>query len=436
MQCGGVRVTDIALPAGSDFVDAFVIDVNGIARGKRLPAADFRAAAANGIAFSSSCLVLDARGEAQGPLGIGTLDGDPDAAGTPVPGQIWPVPWARAGVAQSLLSMHRDGAPLWHDPRQILANVVAKLAADGLFPVVACELEFYLVEQGRDGRPRPPRLPATGARPGQPGHLCLQRVEDHADFLHEVHAALATQGIAAGTIVSEYGPGQFEVNLRHGPDPLRAADQAALMRRAVQGVAAAHGQRASFMSKPYADQPGSGLHVHVSLVARDGTNRFGAADGQTLLEQAVAGMQALHAESMAIFAPSFSAWRRFKPGAFVSGASDWAENSRAVAFRIPPGSPAARRIEHRVAGAEASPHLVMAAILAGLHHGITQGLRPGETVQDLPTDIFAALRALEHGDRLAPYLPPRFPALFAALRRGETAALLAEPTPREFEFYL
>ena len=128
------------LPPGTRFVDSFIIDINGMARGKRLTAAEWDAE--RGISFSASALVLDARGHAQGPLGIGATDGDPDAFGHPVPGGTVPVPWAEPGLVQCLLSMHADGAPLWFDPRQILANVVTRCHADGLFPVVACELEF------------------------------------------------------------------------------------------------------------------------------------------------------------------------------------------------------------------------------------------------------------------------------------------------------
>jgi glutamine synthetase len=422
------------LPPATRFVDAFVIDMNGIARGKRLPVADFLAARHAGVAFSASALLLDAQGNAQGPLGLGTQDGDPDAQGHVVPGQIWPVPWAREPVSQALLDM-RDGAadkgggPIWFDPRQVLAAVVARCRADGLHPVVACELEFYLVEIDAAGRPHPP------AGFGTAGHLCLQRVEDHGAFLHSLHAALAAQGMAAGTLVSEYGPGQFEVNLRHTPDPLLAADQAALLRRATLGVAASMGQRASFMAKPYTAHPGSGLHVHVSLVDEAGCNRFGAPGGQTLLEQAIAGMQALLAECMAIFAPSFSAYRRYRAGAFVGVDGAWGENDRRAAFRIPPGGPAARRVEHRVACADASPHLVMACILAGLHWGITQGLSPAQSVS-VPRHITTALARLEASVLLPPYLPPRFAALFAALKRAEMASLMEEVATREYLFYL
>jgi glutamine synthetase len=426
---------DIVLPPGTRFVDAFVIDVNGIPRGKRLPAAEFLASGGR-VAFSAGALVLDVQGNMQGPLGIGTEDGDPDATGETVPGSIAPVPWAAESVAQALLTMRTAGAPIWFDPRQILADIVARCHADGLHPVVACELEFYLVERDANGAPRPPAM--SGAGPAaSAGHLCLQDLQANARFLHALHEALAAQGITAGTLVSEYGPGQFEVNLGHGPDPLRAADEAALLRRATHGVAASLGHRATFMAKPYAQKSGSGLHVHVSLVDETGRNRFGAEGGQALLEHAVAGMQALHAESMTILAPSFSAYRRYKPGAFVSAAGTWAENSRAAAFRIPPGGPASRRIEHRVACADASPHLVMAAILAALHYGITRQLTPTPTGPgSVPSNIFSALDALERSASFATYVPPHFPALFAALKRAETAALLENIAAAEWDFYL
>jgi glutamine synthetase len=422
------------LPPGTVFVDAFVFDINGIARGKRLPAEDWDAAS-SGVAFSASALVLDAQGNAQGPLGIGTQDGDPDSLGLAVPGQIVPVPWAAESVAQSLLDMRGPDGSLWFDPRQVLAGVLARCRADGLHPVVACELEFYLVHVDRRGRPAPPRRSGGGAPYGSAGHLSLDRLEDDGAFLHRLHQALAVQGIQAGTLVSEYGPGQFEVNLRHTPDPLLAADQAALLRRATAGVAAAMGLRASFMAKPYPDHPGNGLHVHVSLVDQDGRNRFGAAGGQALLENAVGGMQALHAQSMAIFAPSFSAYRRYRAGAFVSLDGGWGENDRRVAFRIPSGGASSRRVEHRVACADASPHLVMAAILAGLHHGITTGCRPvADTLP--PRDLTTALAAFESGVLLHRYLPPDFAALFAAVKRGEMAALHAAIHDAEWLFYL
>jgi len=208
-----------------------------------------------------------------------------------------------------------------------------------------------------------------------------------------------------------------------------------LLRRATAGVAASLGQRATFMAKPYAEHPGSGLHVHVSLVDEQGRNRFGAAGGQALLEQVVAGMQALHGASMAIFAPSFSAYRRYRAGAFVALDGSWAENDRRVAFRIPTGGASSRRVEHRVACADASPHLVMACILAAAHHGVTHGLTPG-AAGAVPGDILSALARLEDSDTLSQYMPPRFPALYGALKRAEAASLWDQVSDREYKFYL
>ncbi len=420
------------LPPGTRFVDAFVVDLNGIPRGKRIPAADWPSAVQNGVAFSASALVLDGRGHNQGPLGIGTTDGDPDALSQPVPGTIQPVPWSEHEIAQCLLSMHN----IWFDPRAILQTVVDRCRADGLHPVTACELEFTLVTTNADGTPAPP--PGRhGRAPGNAGHLCLQAIEDQAAMLHGLHEALQLQGIQAGVLVSEYGPGQFELNLRHAPNPLRAADEAALLRRATIGVAASLGQRASFMAKPYAEHSGNGLHIHLSMTDEDGANLFAGQGGRILLEHAIAGMQALHAPSMALFAPNFSAWRRFRHGAFVAQSSAWGDNNRAAAFRIPTGPADARRIEHRVAGADASPHLVMAAILAAAHHGITHKLTPRDaSAVPLPTDIFQALRRFEPKNPLHDYLPASYPALFAAVKRGEAQDLLEHVQPIEHAFYL
>jgi glutamine synthetase len=435
-----------ALPQGARFVDMLAIDLNGIARGKRVTAAAWPSAAAGGVAFSASALLLDARGMSQGPLGLGTADGDPDATGMAVPGTLCPVPWAHAPVAQCLLSLRgADHAPLWYDPREILRGVVDRCRADGLHPVISCELEFSLIGADAAGQP----IPYEGRRGGVcgigPGNLCLQHLEDQGEFLHTLHDALAAQGLPGDAVVSEYGPGQFELNLLHGPDPVLAADHAVLQRRATIGVAARLGLRASFMAKPWAKLSGSGLHVHVSLVDENGNNRFGGEGGQALLEQAIAGMQSLHAQSMALFAPSFSAYRRYRPGSFVALSSAWGEDNRSVAFRVPRSGAAARRIEHRVAAADASPHLVVAAILAAIHHGISNRLTPTAPAQgnadaqadrDLPSDIFAALLLFEQGRPLAAYLPDRFPALFAQLKRREAEDLFAEVQPVEHQFYL
>jgi glutamine synthetase len=435
-----------SLPPGTRFVDAFVADVNGLLRGKRLTASAWAQMAQGGVAFSRSALILDAYGASQGPLGLGTQDGDPDGKAIPIPGMLQAVPWSRESVAQCLLSMRdADGAPLAFDPREVLRRVVDICRADGIFPVISCELEFYLVGADDEGRAMPLAPARGGVRRRGGGHLCLQTLQDFAPFLHGLHEALAAQQIPGDGLVSEYGPAQFELNLLHGPDPVLAADHAVLQKRATIGVAAQHGYRASFMGKPFAQHAGSGLHVHVSLVDEAGRNRFGAPGGDALLRAAIAGMQRLHAQSMALFAPSFSAYRRYRAGSFVALSSAWGEDNRSVAFRVPRSGATARRVEHRVAAADASPHLVLAAILASVHHGMTHSLEPGPPAQGnadlqadaaLPRDIYSALNALAKSDLLPAYISEDFIRLFVELKRREADALFSDVQPTEQDYYL
>ena len=442
-------IEKISIPSDVDYLDVFIIDINGNPIGKRLPAVRFDAIAKAGVQFSQAALILDATGQGQNAIGIGGDDADPDGSGFPVPWSLVPVPWARSKTMQCMLEMidPETKAPLWYDCRQILKQVIERCRADRLLPMVACELEFYMVDPERDaaGRLQPPRVPATGMVERESRNLFVQQVEDYHELLQAIVEACKAQGVLSGSLVAEYGPGQFEINLMHRNDPLRAADEAVLLRRIVKGVARSQGREATFMTKPYADRAGNGFHVHLSLVDELGVNRFGGEGGESLLGQAVAGFQALMPQSLALFAPNFSAFRRYAPRLFAPVNRHWAHNNRSVAFRIPVGEGNARRIEHRVAGADASPHLVMAAILAAAHHGITHGLTPtapvsgnvgGERDPALPGDFFSALAALEAPGILDDYIPRRFRQLYAELKRNEFADLMAEIQPREYDYYL
>ena len=427
-------------------IDAFIIDINGNAAGKRLPAADAEKLYTEGVMFSACAAVADCRGLGHDAGGMGKSDGDPDGIARPLPGLLQRVPWAATPTAQAVCHMVdlAERKNLWFDPRVILADVVAQCRTAGLHPVVACELEFYLI----DPRRAPDGGISVGALPGRTparraGNLSLDAVEDMAAFLNRVDEVAAAQRLPVCGAVAEYGIGQFEVNLRHLADPLLAADQAVLLKRLVKGVARSLGMEATFMAKPFMDQPGSGLHVHVSVVDEAGRNRFGAANGDRLLRQGVGGMQALMYDSMALYAPNFNSQRRYL-GKFVPTTRDWGHNNRSVAFRVPPGDGAARRIEHRVAGADASPHLTLAAILAALHHGITNQLEAGEPVdgrfaagedEDFPGDLIVALSRLEKSTPLARYIPARFLRVYAEAKRGEYADLIEEVFGREYDFY-
>lgn len=237
------------------------------------------------------------------------------------------------------------------DPRAALARVAARFEALGLTPCVAFEYEFYLVQAalGPDGAPLPPLDPATG-RPQTETHVfSLDGLEEHKAFLAALEGFARVQGLPLKGAVAEYAPGQYEVNLGHVADPLRAADHGFVFKRAVKAAARQAGLAASFMAKPFPDQSGSGLHLHVSLLDRDGRNVFAQEDGDTRLRHAIGGLRATMAEAMLVFAPNANSYRRFRTRSYVPMAPTWGHNNRTVALRIPRGPP------RRFASSTASP---------------------------------------------------------------------------------
>lgn len=449
----GQKELDAFLAAYPDtaHIDAFIVDLCGNAIGKRLPRAQAQSLFATGTPTCAAMQLVDVLGNTADPMGHGFSDGDPDAFARPLPGMLAPVPWNGPGYAQVLCELRRagDGEPFWYDPRRILQGVAARFRELALEPVVAAELEFYLLQPRRagTGEPLPAASPRSGDAESQGRVLSLDKLDEFGTVLSAIEDACALQGIPTTTMISEYGAGQFEVNLAHQADAVRAADHAALLRRAVQAVARAQGMDASFMSKPFADQSGSGLHIHLSLKNADGRNAFDPSydPGETLLTHAVAGLQATMAESMAIFAPNINVYRRFKPDQFVPVTRDWGENNRSVAFRLPIGDGGSRRIEHRVAGAEANPYLVIAAVLAGVHYGIVNELDAGgkhtgnagaEVDDALPLAPWDAFRAMARAEILPGYLGADYPKIYAEVKQAEFDGFMADTFIREFDWYL
>lgn len=429
-------------------VDAMLFDLCGRAYGKRLPRAHGEKLFAEGTPVCAAMSLVDVNGNTADPMGYGFSDGDPDAVVRPLPGTLVRAPWV-PGLAQ-VLCEPRDaasGEAFWYDPRVVLKRTVARLHEAGLRPVTACELEFYLVSPARDesGRPLPARSPAT-ARPEAAGQvLSLAKLDEYQPLLDEIEETCRMQGVPSSTMISEYGAGQFEVNLEHRDDPVRAADDALLLRRIVQAVARGHGFEATFMSKPFPEQAGSGLHIHASLAGPDGANLFAGPEGEELLGQAAAGLAATFHEAMAIFAPNLNVFRRFKANNFTPVTRDWGDNNRSVAFRVPASPSRSRRIEHRAAGAEANPYLVMAAVLAGMHHGISGKLAPpakaggnagAEVDASLPLTLPDALAALRNATILPRWLGADYPSIYAAVKEAEYAAFMETISRLEYEWYL
>ncbi len=427
-------------------------DMNGVLRGKRVGREDFAKAYEPGVNFCAATTMLDTKGQTFAGIDEGGRDGDPDALARAVPGSLARVPWAARPSAQVLMCLEEPtGGPYYADPRNVLRRAAKPLAELGLQPVVATELEFYLVESAdRAPAPRLPRIPGTPLRQDGLQFASLEDLADVDPFLTELAAACEAQRIPASTAVAEFAPGQFEVNLKHVADPVLACDHAVLLKRAVKAIAARHGFGASFMAKPFAELAGCSLHVHVSLLDAAGQNVFAgrSADGpfSDTLRHAVAGLAATMAEGMAIFAPNANSYRRFRPGLFVPLTPNWGLNHRSVALRVPLSGEADTRIEHRPGGADGNPYLVMAALLAGIHHGISERVEPEPPVQagqvleeervTLPVRWDAALDAFEAGTVLPRYLGADYHRIFAACRREESERFHAEISDRDYAWYL
>jgi glutamine synthetase len=271
----------------------------------------------------------------------------------------------------------------------------------------------------------------------------LAPLDEHEAFLSRLADFCAAQDLPAKSAVSEYAPEQFEVNLGHVPDPLRAADHAFLLKRAVRAAARADRLLATFMAKPLPRQSASGMHVHVSLVDEDGANLF--ARDERALGHAIAGLQATMAESMLLCAPNANSYRRLRPLSYAPTAPTWGHNNRTVALRIPTGNAASRRIEHRVAGADANPYLVLAAVLAGIHHGLSCKLAPDapitgnaydQVAPSLPLRWDRALETFAAASVLPEYLGEKFCQLYGACRAAERDRFADVITPTEYAWYL
>ena len=434
----------------TEAVEAFVTDPTGVARGKLMRVHVLERIFREGRPLPCSIMSLDITGEDVEETGLVWEAGDADKIAWPIPGRLKPAPWRDRPTAELLLSLHEpDGKPYVADPRHALVRVVERLKADGLHPVVAAELEFYVVdpERAADGRLRPPLAPATGRRLERIDVYSVTELEELAPFVDELYAAAKAMDLPAETLISEYAPGQLEVVLRHRPDALQAADEAILWKRVVRGIAARHGLLATFMAKPYAGRAGSGFHIHASLTDDKGNNLFAAEDpqGTPLMRQAIAGLLATIADAMAVFAPNANSYRRFQAASYAPIARTWGVNNRSVAVRVPMGAPASRHLEHRVAGADANPYLAIAAVLAGMHKGIREKLDPGAAVEgngytqaaaDLPNDWPAALRALRGSAFAAACFGDRFLDIFHAIKAAECRRFSAQVSELDLEWYL
>jgi glutamine synthetase len=427
-------------------IDAFVFDLNGNTFGKRYPIGDAASLFAKGMRFSPAGIVYDARGKSLGVGGFSSVDGDPDATGYAIADLLAPVPWSPTPAAQVLVDpISAQGCSLDYDPRAALKRIVAKFAALGLTPVVAFEYEFYLIEpRCEDGVMAPARCPRTGGRRLSGGCLWTDKLDDFGNVLRRIEDACAAQAIPCGATSSEYSSTQFEINLHHIADAVRAADLALLQRRAVRGAARSLGLDATFMAKPFPGEAGSGLHVHVSLADQSGENLFDdrRPEGDHRLRAAIGGMKASFPEFALAFAPSLNSFRRYVPGVFAPVDGAWGIDNRTVAFRTPREGGAARRIEHRIAGADANPYMVLTAVLGGILKGLQEDLDPGPPATDgrerardqrFPRRLWDAIDGFRRSDLAGAVFGP-LRDIYADQREAEAERLVADAIEPEWRW--
>ena len=373
--------------------------------------------------------------------------GDGDGFCIPDMRTLVPVPWLKRPTGQVVISMNEvDGSPCSYDTRRIIERLMNRFSELGLTPMMASEMEFYLLHNEQDtlGRPVHTQTDRVGGALASGQTYCIDTMEDMSELMHGIRDACTVQQLPIDTLIKESAPSQYEINLYHCPDPLVAADQAMMLQRAIRGVSKQHNLQATFMAKPFGDLAGNGMHMHCSLLDTDGNNAFddGTGKGNELLRQAIAGCLAVMEQSMLLFAPNMNSYRRFQRGTHAPLAPSWGYENRTVSVRVPADSPKATRIEHRVAGADANPYLVTAAILAGMLYGIENKLQPPEPLEgnaydqlppSLPRYWPDALARFEQSEFIAEYFGEEFRKVYAILKQQELDEFDRQVTPLEYD---
>ena len=421
-----------------DDVEAFVPDMAGAARGKVIPAAKF------------------GNGELKLPEGIfaQTISGnyvdnednveDRDMLLRPDPSTLRPVPWATDPAASIFLDcFHRDDSPVETSPRRVLQKVLELYEEKGWMPVVAPEVEFYLIHPHSDANKEvePPegRLGWTETSK-QP--YSIDTMNDFEPFINDVYAYCEAQDIRIDTLSQEMGPAQFELNFLHG-NAIQLADQVFLFKRTVREAAIAHNMHATFLAQPMSDEAGSSLHIHQSIVDAEGKNIFSNEDGSDsdLFMSYIGGLQKYMREALLIFAPYANSYRRFLNYWSSPVNLAWAVDNRTVGLRIPDADPESRRVENRLAGSDVNPYLVLAATLACGYLGMTEGAGADAPIEgsayDLPFSLhrymYEAIDAFEASNAMRNTLGDKFVRLYSEIKKNEFHEFQKIVTPWERE---
>jgi glutamine synthetase len=413
-------------------VECLISDLTGIARGKISPTNKFLDE--KGMRLPESVLLQTVTGDyVEDDIYYALLDeADIDMFCRPDENAVFLVPWAIEPTAMVIHdTFDKQGNPIELSPRNILKNVLKLYADKGWKPIVAPEMEFYLTKRCAD--PDFP-LEAPMGRSGRPEvgrqSFSIDAANEFDPLFEDVYDWCEIQGLDLDTLIHEDGPAQMEINFRHG-EALHLADQITVFKRTMREASLKHDVAATFMAKPITDQPGSAMHIHQSVVdIKTGKNLFSNADGSMseLFMNHIGGLQKYIPELLPLFAPNVNSFRRFLPDTSAPVNVEWGEENRTVGLRVPEANPQNRRVENRLAGADANPYLVLAASLLCGYMGMVEDLKPSAPVKGrayerrnlrLPITIEHALERMEACKAAEKYLGEKFIRGYVAVKRAE-----------------
>lgn len=429
-------------------IDVIMTDCHGIGRGKIIRRHELEALFASGRPMPASLFGQDVAGDDVDGTGLVLHDGGGDKRCWPVPGTLGLQPHLNRG--QVLVSMYEpDDQPFCADPRPVLERQIAAARQAGFQPMGAFELEFYLVDSQPDaqGRYLPARYPLTGRRSLNRNTMSVDELDEMSPFFDMIYTGAEQLGLPLESVISEYAVGQYELTIRYR-DLLRAADDVIMAKRLIRSAARRFGMEACFMAKPFGQEAGSGMHLHLSLADADGRNLYAdQPSGQLspLMLHSIGGIRHTIGDTMLVLAPFLNSWRRFASVVYSPASDTWGVENRTVALRVPNSSANTRHFEHRVAGVDANPYLVAAVTLAGALHGIAQRSDPGPAAEgnsyahaptnQLPKTWFDAIERLAGSAFMRDVLGEALHQAFVAIKRAEYERLALDVSETEWRLY-
>ncbi|MEX0344464.1 MAG: glutamine synthetase family protein [Rhizobiaceae bacterium] len=428
-------------------IECITPDQAGVARGKMMPSDKFTSNTS--LALPSAVFMATISGEyPEDGHGFTYPQDDGDLKLVPDLSTLSSVPWESDPTAQVICDLVRqDGEAIEFAPRNVLRKVVDAYSAKGWKPVVAPEIEFYLVKKNPD--PDYPLTPPVG-RSGRPigggQGYSIAGINEFDELIDDIYHFSEAQGLEIDTLIHEEGAGQLEINLRHG-DPVELADQVFMFKRTIREAALKHDMYATFMAKPIQGQPGSAMHVHQSIVDRkNGDNIFSDADGgeSDMFRYFIGGMQHFVPKALVMFAPYVNSYRRLTQGVSAPVNVRWGYDNRTTAFRVPRSGAAARRVENRIPSSDANPYLALAASLGCGYLGMTNKVVPDDPASEavnreeveLPRGLLEAVSQFESEPAFAEIFGESFVSTYSAIKRAEFETFMEVISPWEREYLL